>query len=336
MAVAACEPPPASDPATEAREFIKLARAGKCAEAFPRYTAASQKNLRDLSNKFKENTPYHTEANEAYRLHCHVFADYLPKTATLATQTGDTAYINVIQRTGSYIPIPFFSDPIKETPVKITMARENGEWKVVAPYVQVEDPDRHELKVGKFKVEWPRQPATDVHGFRTYGTLNVPPEGVEAVMLDFKRWPAWMPAVVEARVLKEPADTARLRKYIVYVRHAANADAPPVEFVIEFTNNARTSDGGRRAFTGSWRALKNTVFEAGHSKLATVWGVSFSAGIASANTTEMRFGYAALPAEWPPELRSVVFEPQYGPALMAAIELEAMRISGALPKRDSR
>lgn len=219
---------PADDPAAAAKRFISLARQGDCKQAFALYTTASRQNLEAFSKKLKRNTPYETEANEPYVLHCHVFADYVTRTAKQVSRSadGDSAVVSVTQRTGSYIPIPFLSDPIKETTVTIQMAREGGAWRVAAPHIQVEDPYRHGLDVGKFTVEWARNPPTRNRGFRVSGVLDATPEAIEAVFLDFEHWPAWMPMLAESRALTQRDTQARPRRQLITAGTSPPATRP--------------------------------------------------------------------------------------------------------------
>jgi len=146
VATLACSEP--DDPVHAGRKFIRLARRGECRNAFSLYTAASQRNLEAQSAKYRKNTPYQTDANEAWHLHCHVFANYVARTAreTFRSGAGDSAVITVMQRTGTRFPIiPFLTDPLKERDVTFSMIREDGAWKVAAPYVETEDPRRREL-----------------------------------------------------------------------------------------------------------------------------------------------------------------------------------------------
>ena len=314
------------DPVSVAKAFIELARAGKCKQAFSHYTAASQRNLQARSAKAKKHSPYVTEANEPYSLHCHVFADYVAKSATENPQSrrGDTAVVRVTMRTGSILPIPFFSDPIKETPVVFEMVRENGAWKVAAPYVETEDPHRHELEIGKFTVEWARHPPTRNRGYRVTGVLDASPEAIEAVFLDFEKWPRWMPGLIESRALTQPPTDERPRRRLIYGRYATAGDSIVMEYVFELSNSMRTADYEVRSFGASWRAVDHPQIAAG-ARRVTSWGADFSAQIDRLKGQGVRvdYGFSGRPDEWPPHLAAQIWNPQTAAHILAALEREA-------------
>jgi hypothetical protein len=130
--------PTPNDPASVAKAFVTLARAGKCPEAYALYSQASKDSIAELSSRMlRGQTPqYLAQFGPKFapdRLDCGIYAEYLPNTVRESTRDGDHAVVSVTSRTGSPIPIPFFSDPIKNTLVTMQLTFEDGRWRIVHP-----------------------------------------------------------------------------------------------------------------------------------------------------------------------------------------------------------
>ena len=128
----------ADEPASVAERFVALSRGGNCPEAYALYSASSKDSIGELSRRMLagQSAAYIAQFGDKFapdHLDCGIYAEYLPTTVREVSRAGDSAIVSVTSRTGSWIPIPFFSDPIKESTVKMRLVREDGAWRIVHP-----------------------------------------------------------------------------------------------------------------------------------------------------------------------------------------------------------
>lgn len=322
--IAACSrvsSPSSDDPVASARAFIGLARSGDCERAWTFYTRPSQQLLEERSKKLIKDAPYYAREFAPHNLNCRtLFAEYLPRTAREKKRHGDTAVVMFVQRTGTLFPIPFFSDPIKESPVELAMVHENRFWRVSLPG-EPENPYRHEREIGRFTVNWPRYDSNGHRLFQIAGTIDGRGEDIEAVLLDVENWPRWVPHLVEARTLRANDNG---RGHRIYGRYQLPGDSASIEYIFELAVSMRTTDFAFKGFGASWRTVSDSLPARRGIPRLTSWGANLSFRADPAQTGQrVQYGYSGLPSEWPPALAARVFRPEYGPEFLSALEREA-------------
>jgi hypothetical protein len=315
---------PADDPVTVAKEFISRSRAGRCVDAFALYTRPSQSVLEDRSRQLLKDLPAKHLPDfgpkfAADHLSCDTYARMRPGTAREASRHGDSAVVAVIMRTGSYIPLPFFSDPIKDHPATLRMAREDGRWKVSIEPPRT-DRQRREREIGKFDVTYSREPNNPHRLFQASGTIDARSADIETVLLDFDRWSSWWPHLAESRALTG-SDTSRRRR--LYGRFALGADSA-VDYVFEWITSTRTRDGEHQMFSASWRSTPDTIHNSPNTVRLSSWLATLSVRTVHPDSGVLvTLNYSGRPSEWPTALGAKVFRPEYGTEVLAALERAA-------------
>jgi polyketide cyclase/dehydrase/lipid transport protein len=329
VVLAACRAPDA-DPVGVVQAFIREARSDSCGRSFEYFTPEVQENARQASHKARRNAPYTTEHTLPEQIFCSGYAAMRPRTVRLTSLRGDTADLSVTSSEGTHFAIiPFLSTRYREWPSAVTLVRIGQGWRITRPLMQVVDPRRPEHEFGPITVVAPTGGNPDVSLFQVTGPVVASPEDVEAVLLDYERWPRWVPHLVESRVLL--ADTSR-RNEIVYGRYQLGPDGPSADYIFRAHLSLRVGDRSFRGFGGGWHTpTGSTPVAAPHPSL-TIWGYTVQfrlaqwvarPGVAMVDTVHVSLSYAGKPAEWPPALAELLVAPRFGAELLRGLEREA-------------
>jgi hypothetical protein len=166
-------------------------------------------------------------------------------------------------------------------------------------------------------------PGSDVKQVTAQGMINAPPHVARAVIADLERYPAFMPYVVESRVLSREAsgDTLNYQRLsfglpLVQDRH----------YVIRITERAYLDADRRRAWAIVWR-LEDGLPLGASAKAVRVavnsghWDLRPAAG--SANATDVRYCVFTDPAGALPKWLVGLANTEGIPQLYAAVSAAA-------------